>query len=181
MNMRILVWRTGDMCRVHPFNAFWRLSPLNLFLHLTWTSPLTAVMHQHTTGHIVGVVVCDLEIVDLDRTFQQLMLNLFYDDILTIDKDENVTRTEVRCIRPALDRTIERVRRRGNNFLAARKNVRQLCRLVDIGFDDLILIKNPYQRFLKFQSGTEIIKKQQKASKVIEIRIGGFCCFYTSC
>ena len=40
-------------------------------------------------------------------------------------------------------------------------------------------IKNPYQRFLKFRGGTEIIKKQQKASKVIEI--GGFCCFYTSC
>ena len=64
------------------------------------------------------------------------MLDLFHDDIFAVDKDENVTRAKVRCIHPALDRTIERVRRRGNNFLAAHKNVRQLCRLVDIGFDD---------------------------------------------
>ncbi len=64
------------------------------------------------------------------------MLDLFHDDIFAVDQDENVTRTEVRCIRPALDRTIERVRRRGNNFLAAHENVRQLGRLVDIGFDD---------------------------------------------
>lgn len=47
-------------------------------------------------------------------------------------------RTEVRCIRPALDRTIERVRRRSNNFLAFDEYVRQLGRLVDIGFDDLL-------------------------------------------
>lgn len=127
------------------------------------------------------MIVLDLEVIDLDRAFEQLVLNLFYDDILSVDQNENIARAEVRRIRPSLDRTIERVRRRGNNFLAAHKNVRQLCRLVDIGFDDLILIKNPYQRFLKFQSGTEIIKKQQKASKVIEIKIGGFCCFYTSC
>lgn len=73
---------------------------------------------------------------DLDGAFEQLVLDLFDDNIFAVDQDENVTRTEVRCIRPALDRTIERVRWRGNNFLAAHENVRQLGRLVDIGFDD---------------------------------------------
>ena len=127
------------------------------------------------------MIVLDLEVIDLNGAFEQLVLDFFDDDIFAVDKDENVTRAEVRRIRPSLDRAIERVRRRGNNFLAFDEYVRQLGRLVDIGFNDLILIKNPYQRFLKFQSGTEIIKKQQKASKVIEIKIGGFCCFYTSC
>ena len=94
-------------------------------------------MHQHTiVGYIIGMIVLDLEVIDLDRAFEQLVLDFFDDDILTVDKDENVARAEVRCIRPALDRTIERVRRRGNNFLAAHENVRQLRRLVDIGFDD---------------------------------------------
>ena len=50
----------------------------------------TPVMHQHTTGHIVGVIVRNLEVIDLDRAFQQLMQNLFYDDIFAVDKDENV-------------------------------------------------------------------------------------------
>ena len=109
-------------------------------------------MHQHTTGHIVGVIVRNLEIVDLDRALQQLMLNLFYDDILTVDQNENVTRTEVRCIRPALDRTIERVRRRGNNFLAAHKNVRQLGCLVDIGFNGSKPIPNVKLRACATQS-----------------------------
>ena len=95
-------------------------------------------MHQHTiVGYIIGMIVLDLEVIDLDRAFEQLVLDFFDDDILTVDKDENVARAEVRCIRPALDRTIERVRRRGNNFLAAHENVRQLRRLVDIGFNNL--------------------------------------------
>ena len=94
-------------------------------------------MHQHPIiGYIIGVIICNLEIIDLDRVLQQLMLHLFNDGIFAVEKDENVTRAEVRRIRPALDRTIERVRRRSNNFLAFDEYVRQLGRLVDIGFDD---------------------------------------------
>ncbi len=55
----------------------------------------TPVMHQHTTGHIVGVIICNLKIENLDRAFQQFVLNLFYDDILTVDKDENVARAHL--------------------------------------------------------------------------------------
>ena len=84
-------------------------------------------MRQHPiVGYIIGMIVLDPEVIDLDRAFGQLVLDFFDDDILTVDKDENVTRTEVRRIRPALDRTIERVRRRGNNFLAIVEYVCQL-------------------------------------------------------
>ena len=65
---------------------------------------------------------------------QQLVLDFF---VLTVDKDENVTRAEVCRVRPALDGTVKRVRRRGNNFLVAHENVRQLGRLVDIGVNNL--------------------------------------------
>jgi len=83
------------------------------------------------------MIVLDLEVIDLDGAFEQLVLDLFDDNIFAVDKDENVTRPEVRRIRPALDRTIERVRWRSNNFLAFDEYVRQLRRLIDIGFDGL--------------------------------------------
>lgn len=49
-------------------------------------------MHQHPiVGYIIGMIIRNLEVIDLDRAFEQLMLDLFHDDILTVDKDENVT------------------------------------------------------------------------------------------
>ena len=94
---------------------------------------LASVMYQHTRiGYIVGMVLLDLEVIDLDRAFEQLMLDFFYNNVFAVDEDEDVTGAEVRRIRPALDRTIERVRRRGNNFLAAHENVRQLFALLSI-------------------------------------------------
>ena len=58
----------------------------------------THVMYQHPiVGYIIGMIIRNLEVIDLDRAFEQLMLDLFHDDILTVDKDENVTRAEVRC------------------------------------------------------------------------------------
>ena len=96
-------------------------------------------MHQHPIiGYIIGMIILDLEVIDLDGAFEQLMLDLFDNDIFTVDEDEDVTRAEVRRIRPALDRTIERVRRRTDNFLTAHENVRQLRRFVDIGFNNLL-------------------------------------------
>ena len=88
-------------------------------------------MHQRAGGDIIGMIILDLEVIDLDGAFEQLVLDFFDEDILTVDKDENVTRTEVRRIRPSLDRTIERVRRRSNNFLAFDENMRQLGRFTD--------------------------------------------------
>ena len=58
-------------------------------------------MHQHPIiGYIIGMIVLDLEIINFDRAFEQLVLDFFDDDIFAVDQDENVTRTEVRCIRP---------------------------------------------------------------------------------
>ena len=95
-------------------------------------------MHQHPiVGYIIGMIIRNLEVIDLDGAFEQLVLDFFDDDIFAVDQDKNVPRAEVRCIRPALDRTIERVRRRGNDFLAAHENVRQLGRVFERGINNL--------------------------------------------
>ena len=65
------------------------------------------------------------------------MLDFFHNDVLAVDKDENVTRVEVRRIRPALDRRIEWMPRRCNDFFAVCPDMNQLVRLVDVGFDNL--------------------------------------------
>ena len=52
-------------------------------------------MHQHAGGDIIGMIILNLEVIDLDRAFQQLMLHLFNDYIFSVDEDENVTRAEV--------------------------------------------------------------------------------------
>ena len=95
-------------------------------------------MHQHAGGDIIGMIILNLEIIYLDWAFEQLMLHFLHNDIFAVDEDENVTRAEVCRIRPALDGTVERVRRCGNDFLAIDEYVRQLRRFVDIGFNDLL-------------------------------------------
>ena len=83
------------------------------------------------------MVILDLEIIDLDRVLQQLMLDFFDYDILAIDEDEDITRAEMRSIRPALNRAIERVRWRCNNLLAVHEDVRQFTRLIYISLNNL--------------------------------------------
>ena len=57
------------------------------------------------------MIILDLEVIDLDRVFEQLVLDFFYNNVFTIDEDENIACAEVCRVRPALDGTIERVRR----------------------------------------------------------------------
>lgn len=64
-------------------------------------------------------------------------MDFFDDDILTVDQDENVTRPEFTGLCPALDRRIEWMSRRCNDFFAVCPDMNQLVRLVDIGFDNL--------------------------------------------
>lgn len=64
-------------------------------------------------------------------------MDFFDDDILAVDKDENVTRPEFTGLCPALDRRIEWMSRRCNDFFAVCPDMNQLVRLVDIGFDNL--------------------------------------------
>ena len=83
-------------------------------------------MHQHTgLGHIIGVVVRDLEIVNLDRAFQQFVLNLLDDHIFAVDEDKDISGTEVYSVRPALGGGIERMTGCANNFLVVYKNMHQ--------------------------------------------------------
>ena len=57
---------------------------------------ITRIMHQHTiVRNIIGMIIRNLEVIDLDRAFEQLMLNLFYDDILTVDQNENIARAHL--------------------------------------------------------------------------------------
>ena len=41
-------------------------------------------MHQYPIiGYIIGMIILNLEIIDLDRVLQQLMLNLLHNDVLS--------------------------------------------------------------------------------------------------
>ena len=53
-------------------------------------------MHQHANADIIGMIILNLEVIDLDGRFQKLMLNFFNDDILAVDEDENISCTEIR-------------------------------------------------------------------------------------
>ena len=100
--------------------------------------PTAAIMHQRTgIGYIIGMVIFDLEIVDLDRAFQQFMLNLFNNNVLTVDKKQDIASTEFGSIYPALHRGIDRMGRRCNYFLAVHENMNQLVRLIDVSLHDL--------------------------------------------
>ena len=95
-------------------------------------------MHQHTiVGYIIGMIVLDLEVIDLDRAFEQLVLDFFDDNIFAVDQNENIPRPEFAGLCPALDRRIERMSRRCNDFFAVCPDMNQLVRLVDVGFDNL--------------------------------------------
>ena len=83
------------------------------------------------------MIIRNLEVIDLYRVLQQLMLNLLHNDVLAVDQNENIPRTEFTGLCPALDRRIERMSRRCNDFFAVCPDMNQLVRLVDVGFDNL--------------------------------------------
>ena len=73
---------------------------------------IALIMHQHFgVTHIISMVILNLEVICRLRTFQQFMLNLFDNDILAIEHDENITGSEVNCACPTLFGDIERVLR----------------------------------------------------------------------
>lgn len=61
-------------------------------------------MHQHPiVGYIIGMIVLDLEVIDLDRAFEQLVLDLFKATALSTQMDWSIrgcrTRRQPRLIR----------------------------------------------------------------------------------
>jgi hypothetical protein len=79
-------------------------------------------MHQYAgLGDIISMIVLNLEVIDLNRALQQFMLHLLHNDILAVDENQNIPRTKMYSICPALDRTVERVAGRTDNFLVIYK------------------------------------------------------------
>ena len=87
-------------------------------------------------GYIISVVSLDLEIVYLDRVFQNLMLDLFDYNILAIDQYKNVSGSKMYCRGPALYRRIEGMLRGGYDFFSIDEHVNQLTRLIYICFNN---------------------------------------------
>ena len=64
------------------------------------------------------MVILNLEVINLNRAFQQLMLDPFHNDIFAVDQDQNITSTELNSLCPALDRRIEGMSGRAGNFFS---------------------------------------------------------------
>ena len=90
----------------------------------------------------------DLKVINLDRTFKDLVLHFFDNNILTIDSNENITGAKLAGSDPTLYGRVERVLRCANNFFTLNSYMNQLCCFIDKGLDDL------FQRnFSRFQIG----------------------------
>lgn len=62
-------------------------------------------MHQQAAVRDkIGVVILNVEIVDLDRRFQQLVLDLFNNHVLAVDEDQNIPGPKLDSARPTLHR-----------------------------------------------------------------------------
>lgn len=59
--------------------------------------------------NIIGMEVFDLKVICNFRAFQQFMLNLFHNNILTIKHDKDIARTKVNSTCPSFNRRVERV------------------------------------------------------------------------
>lgn len=59
----------------------------------------TSIMYQHTSiGDIIGMVILDLEVIDLYGAFQDFVLDLLDNSIFAIDQDQDITGLELTCI-----------------------------------------------------------------------------------
>ena len=74
-------------------------------------------MHQHklirvsVCRNIIGVKILDFKVIDGYGVFEQFMLNLLNNDILTVAENKNISRTKRDCACPAFLWNIERMGR----------------------------------------------------------------------
>ena len=74
------------------------------------TNCFTRIVSQHTTvGHKIRMEALNMEVVDVDRRFQEFVLYLFNDDILAVNQYKDISRPQVNRVCPALYRGIERM------------------------------------------------------------------------
>ena len=73
----------------------------------------SGVVYQNTTiTNIISMKFINPEVICCLWTFKQFVLNLFDNDILAIEHDEDITCSEINCACPPLNRRIERMHRR---------------------------------------------------------------------
>ena len=84
-----------------------------IFPCFSYGFPSAAIMHQHATAsHIIRVEPRNVEVVDVDRRFQKLVLDLFNDYIFAVDQNQNISCAKMHRVCPALDRRVEGMPRR---------------------------------------------------------------------
>ena len=97
-------------------------------------------MHQHTcVADIIGVEILNLEVVDGNGCFEQLMLDHLNHYILAVAPDEDVPCAQIAGCRPAPDRYVERVLPGTDDLVSVGLHMHQFIRLVYIGLDDLFI------------------------------------------
>ena len=97
-------------------------------------------MRQHAcAANIIGMEVLNLEVVDCNGCFEQLMLDHLNHYILAVALNENVACAQVDCIDPTLLRLIEWMRGRRGNSCSVVLQMDQFIRLVYKGLDDLFI------------------------------------------
>ena len=89
-------------------------------------------MHQGLSlANIISMEILNLEVIYLNRTFKQLMLNLLYYYIITVEKLQLVTCTKLYSRSPPFDRRVERMFIRADNLLSVYFDVYKLTRFID--------------------------------------------------
>lgn len=78
----------------------------------------------------------NLEIINLYRAFKELVLDPFDNDILAVDKYQNITGTEMNSFCPAHNRRVEGMPGSRDDLFAVHMDMNQLVRLVDIGLNN---------------------------------------------
>ena len=78
------------------------------------------------------MVILDLEVINCYGNFQDLVLNLLDNNILAVDKNKNITGSEMNCVCPALDRRIERMGGCCNDLLTVDENMNKFIGLVNV-------------------------------------------------
>ena len=82
------------------------------------------------------MIIFNLEVVDGDGCFEDLVLDLFNNNIFTVDQNQNITGTESYRIRPTPYGGIEGMARGGDDLLTVDKHVDQFIGLIDVGFNN---------------------------------------------
>ena len=84
-----------------------------ILLHIAAIS-FACIMYKNTRSDKISMIILNLEIVNSNRCFQNLMLYFLDNYILAVDENEDITGTELNRIRPSLDGGIEGMRGNSN-------------------------------------------------------------------